>query len=344
MTIQRQDALIAAAATAFVQANVLLSDARSLSVAVAALALTVPLAWRHRAPFAVVVAVMAGLVVSVALVRPEIEQLDVALLPELVAVYSVAAYAARNRAVAGLVVSVAAAWYWLGIGDITFAIVVFGAVWIAGFLLRRRAAESAHAAIQDERARIARELHDVVAHAVSVMVVQAGAERVALGDDRSETSAVLRSIEATGRQALVEMRRLLGVLRQDEPVALAPAPSLDHLEALVDGVREAGLPVELELHGERVELPPGVDVSAYRIVQEALTNALKHAGPARARVLVRYAPHALELEVADDGRGDGGGAGHGLAGMRERAGVLGGSLTAGGGKNRGYVVRASLPL
>ena len=156
------------------------------------------------------------------------------------------------------------------------------------------------------------------------------------------------SIEQTGRQALAEMRRLLGMLRKDDDeVTLAPQPSLTHIEALVAHVREAGLPVELQIEGKRVPLPPGVDISAYRIVQEALTNVLRHAGPARARVLVRYGDSDVEVEVTDDGRGtDNGSAagGHGLVGMRERVTLYGGELRAGGGPGGGYVVRARLPF
>src|SRR5205085_11401991 len=175
-----------------------------------------------------------------------------------------------------------------------------------------------------------------------------GAERLALPEQATSTSEVLRSIEETGRQALVEMRRLVEMLRKDdEEPALAPQPSLAHLELLVEQVREAGLPVELSVEGEPRAPPPGVDLSAYRIVQEALTNALKHAGPARARVTVRYAPNQLELEVADDGAGatsgaDGGG--HGLVGMRERVAVFGGVLEADRRVEGGYRLRATLPL
>jgi signal transduction histidine kinase len=206
----------------------------------------------------------------------------------------------------------------------------------------------ARAAVAEERARIARDLHDVVAHSMSVIVVQAGAERLALPEEATSTREVLQSIEETGRQALVEMRRLVEMLRKDdEELALAPQPSLAHLELLVEQVREAGLPVELSVEGEPRALPPGVDLSAYRIVQEALTNALKHAGPARARVTIRYAANQLELEVGDDGAGTTGGAdggGHGLVGMRERVAVFGGVLEADRRLEGGYRLRATLPL
>ena len=205
----------------------------------------------------------------------------------------------------------------------------------------------AREAVTDERARIARELHDVIAHDVSVMVVQAqGAARVLEGE-QPEVRAALAAIETTGREAVDEMRRLLGVLRRsDEEMAFAPQPSLTALDALMTAVREAGLPVALEIVGDPVALPPGVDLSAYRIVQEALTNALKHAGPARARVVVRYAADAVELEVSDDGAGvaDAPGTGHGLVGMRERVALYGGDLQAGRLHEGGWTLRARLPL
>jgi signal transduction histidine kinase len=211
-------------------------------------------------------------------------------------------------------------------------------------LLVREQDERARAAVAEERARIARELHDVVAHAISVIVLQARGARHADGAEREEA---LDAIESTGANALTEMRRLLHMLRaDDEAVAMAPQPSLEHLEHLVTQVRDAGLPVEVRVEGARRALPPGVDVSAYRIVQEALTNALKHAGPARARVSIRFGDDALELEIEDSGAGGGNGAGggHGLAGMRERVAIFGGRLDTGPKAEGGYAVRARLPL
>jgi signal transduction histidine kinase len=215
--------------------------------------------------------------------------------------------------------------------------------------LERRQELRAHEAVAEERARIARELHDLVAHNVSLMVVQAGAERHALPDEQAETREVLGSIELSGRRALVEARRLLGMLRnKDDRRELEPQPSIEHLDRLVDQVRRAGLPVDLHVDGERPPLPAGVDLCAYRIVQEGLTNALKHAGPARAEVVLRFVPRALEVEVRDDGRGvrdrKGNGPGHGLIGMRERVALYGGRLDAGPGERGGFVIRAHLPL
>lgn len=230
----------------------------------------------------------------------------------------------------------------------------FGAPFLSGLAIRHRRErerllvqerdERARAAVAEERARIARELHDVVAHAISVIVLQARGARHAEGAERDEA---LDAIESTAASALAEMRRLLHMLREDDDaVALAPQPSLDHLDHLVAQVRDAGLPVEVDVDGERRELPPGVDVSAYRIVQEALTNALKHAGPASARVSVRFGDDALELEIADTGSAsaNGAGAGHGLAGMRERVALFGGRLDTGPRDGGGFEVRARLPL
>ena len=199
--------------------------------------------------------------------------------------------------------------------------------------------------MDDERSRIARELHDVIAHSVSVMTVQAGAVRRLLKPDQEREREALLTVEETGRQALTEMRRLLGVLRQsDEKAALAPQPGLATLERLVAQVREAGLPVEMRVEGEEIALPAGIDLSAYRIVQEALTNALKHAGPARAWVVVRYGADEVEVEVANDGVSNGGSGGYGLIGMRERVALYGGDLTAGPRDGGGFTISARLPV
>jgi len=217
-------------------------------------------------------------------------------------------------------------------------------------LLEREQELRANEAVAEERARIARELHDLVAHNVSVMVVQAGVERHALPDGESSTRDTLTSIEQAGRQALVEARRLLGVLRRngDRAEDLEPQPSVEEVGLLVEQVERAGLPVRLDIKGERVPLPAGVDLCAYRIVQEALTNALKHAGPAHAEVVLRYADDGLDIEVRDDGAGqlnaNGDGGGHGLIGMRERVSLYGGRLETGPRDSGGFEVRAHLPL
>ncbi len=206
---------------------------------------------------------------------------------------------------------------------------------------------AAREAVVEERARIARELHDVIAHNVSMMVVQAGAERRLLEKHgESSTHEVLETVEQIGRSALTEMRRLVGMLRTDSSDSLSPQPGLDDVPALVLQVTEAGLPVELHIEGERRELPAGIELSAYRIVQEALTNALKHAGNAHAEVHVRYGPESLELEIVDDGPGAPAPAagGHGLVGMRERVALYGGRLDAGRRPSGGFAVSVKLPV
>ena len=206
---------------------------------------------------------------------------------------------------------------------------------------------AAREAVVEERARIARELHDAIAHNVSMMVVQAGAERRVLEGERGPTREVLETIERIGRGALTEMRRLVGMLRSDAGDPLAPQPGLNDLPILVTQVREAGLPVELYVDGERRELPVGIELSAYRIVQEALTNALKHAGEAHASVRVHYGADSLELEIVDDGGGAAApvsNGGHGLVGMRERVALYGGRLDAGRRPSGGFAVRVLLPI
>ena len=212
--------------------------------------------------------------------------------------------------------------------------------------LERERETRARAAVAEERRRIARELHDLVAHSVSVMTVQAGAARLVLDEEPERAVAPLRAVEETGRQALAEMSRLLGILRGEDEPTLVSQPGLADLDTLLAQAQTAGLPVELTVEGEPATLPPGVDLAAYRIVQEALTNARRHAGPAHAQVTVCYERDALELEVTDDGRGGfaGKGVGHGLIGMRERAGLYDGEIEAGPRPGGGFTVRARLPL
>jgi signal transduction histidine kinase len=226
--------------------------------------------------------------------------------------------------------------------------------WEANRVLATEQEQQTQRAIEDERARIARELHDVVAHGLSVIVVQAAAERRSLHDaqlDLDSVDSTLGSIERTGREALVDLRRLLGLLRRtDDPMALAPQPGLDQLDELVASAREAGLDVQVAISGERPPLPPGLDLTAYRIVQEALTNVLKHAAATQVRVDVTYHRNQLDLAVSDDGRAGNSngltrvGAGHGLIGMRERVTIFGGTVSAGTTDGGGWTVRARLPL
>lgn len=215
--------------------------------------------------------------------------------------------------------------------------------------LEREHEEEARRAVSEERLRIAQELHDVVAHSMGVIAVQAGAGVHVIDTDPAEAKRSLEAISATSRTTLTEIRRLLGVLRDEQGgAAYAPAPGTGDLEALVAEIEAAGVPTELHVQGERADVPKGVELTAYRIVQEALTNVLKHGGPeATARVAVRFVPGAVDVEVDDDGRGIDLSAapagGHGLVGMRERVGVYGGTLDAGPRPAGGFRVRAHLP-
>jgi signal transduction histidine kinase len=240
----------------------------------------------------------------------------------------------------------------------------FGIAWAAGFALRMRgeqaeAAEvraaraerereaAARVAVAEERARIARELHDIVAHAVSIMVLQIGAIRHKLPDMLAEDRDALRGVEQTGRGALAEMRRLLGAMRRDgDGVELAPHPGVDRLDSLLDDVGRAGLPVRLHVNGDPFALPRAIDLSAYRIVQEGLTNVLKHAHASQVDVTFNYARDELQIEVRDDGEGlsTSDGLGHGLVGIRERVKIYGGEMTAGAAPEGGFVLGARLPL
>jgi signal transduction histidine kinase len=208
----------------------------------------------------------------------------------------------------------------------------------------------AREAVAEERARLARELHDIVAHSVSVMVMQAGGVRLMLRDDQTQERETLAVIEETGRGAVEELRRMLDLLRGPVADGLTPLPGLARLDDLVEQVRSAGLDVMVDVEGEPVPLPAGLDLSAYRIVQEALTNALKHAGPTAVTVTIGYRPHELSLDIIDDGPRDGSHStpvatgGHGLIGMRERVALFRGDLTAGPAPGSGFAVRAALPL
>jgi len=330
-----------------------------------------PFAWRRQAPVAVLFVVLASAYVQAELLHTSDQAPVQSFLALLLAFYSVAAHGEPRRAIYGgtvagaVVVAAALPGLFAGEnpGDIVPTWLFLGAAWLMGWTLHKRRVQAARledraarleiereqkarAAVAEERARISRELHDVVAHSVSVMVVQAQAAQRLTDAEQTDLRQILGSVEATGRQALVEMRRLLGVLRRtDADLSLSPQPGLDDLDELIAQVREAGLPVEARVEGEVEPLPPGVDLSAYRIVQEALTNTLKHAGPARARVTIRYRNDEVELEITDDGAGNGRGegSGQGLIGMRERVAVYGGVFES-GRQNGGYLVRARLPL
>jgi signal transduction histidine kinase len=255
--------------------------------------------------------------------------------------------------------------------DLVFIPLRFVVAWVAGYALRERAEQAkaaeeraaqaererkaaerereaaARVAVAEERARIARELHDIVAHAVSVMVLQVGAVRHKLSDAMAEDRDALKGVELAGRKALAEMRGLLAAMRPEgEEAELVPQPGLDGLDSLLDEIGRAGLPVELHVDGKPSPLPRGIDLSAYRIVQEGLTNALKHAHASDADVTVRYRPDELEIEVRDNGQGSAtsDGLGHGLIGVRERVKIYGGKMSAGTAVDGGFVLSTRLPL
>jgi signal transduction histidine kinase len=248
--------------------------------------------------------------------------------------------------------------------EVIFVPLVFGSCWLAGYLVRERAERAeaaevravlaerereaaARVAVAEERARIARELHDVVAHAVSMMVLQVGAVRHSVLEGQAVDVEALHVAERMGRTALAEMRQLLGAMRRNgDGVEFAPQPGLDDVQALVDQVSRAGLPVHLHVDGDPIPLSRARGVSAYRIVQEGITNALKHASASQVDVTLRYAQDELEIEVRDDGRGTSrsDGLGHGLVGIRERVKIFGGEMSAGAAPDGGFVLRTRLPV
>ena len=344
-------------------------------------AITVPLAWRRRAPTLVLCVVVGGVMVGASFGEPSDQAPLEGFLAALVAFYSVGAYCERRRAllagaIGGSAIILAdlaggllgnggsadvGGWIALAIAWLVGRVLSRGRIEARGLRerarrLEREREEQARLAVAEERMRIARELHDAIAHSVSVMVVQAAAAQQVLPHSPERATDALVAIQDIGRQAVVELRRMLGILRaQGESPSLAPEPGVAALEDLVAQVREVGLPVELTVEGEAKPLSSGVDRSAYRIVQEALTNTLKHAGPATAEVTLTYGDRALEIDVLDDGLGasdghggfgapDRRGGGFGLAGMRERATLYGGALESGPRPGRGYALHASLPL
>lgn len=304
---------------------------------------------------------------AVALGPPDVFMQTVALI---IASYSVGAHSELREGAIGMtagVVGVATVILIDDPSDFFFPIAVFLlAPWLVGRVMRhqlflaRELAEKAEQAehlreeeerraVTAERRRIARELHDVLAHNLSVMVVQASGARRLVDRDPERASEAAALIERTGREAMTELRQMFGAVRRDEGEPLDGPPSIARVERLAQRARDAGLPVEVVVEGDAEPLPPGVDLAAYRVVQEALTNSYKHAGPARARVRIGYEPGELVLEVTDDGRGAGEamadlGAGHGLVGMRERVALYGGELEAGRPRGGGFAVRARIPL
>ena len=316
-----------------------------------------PIALRRVAPVSVLVATATAAAASTISGAP-----DGLGVPLAVAAGSAASWTERERfvkavvpisVVAGSVIAADAARPGNWVEFVASLVVTVGVPLMIGRILHHRRArarrdreQAARDAVAAERARIAAELHDVVAHAVSVMVVQAGAARTVVDRDPDAARRALAQIEETGRTGLAELRRLLGILRADGASGeLDPQPGLGRLEELLTRVRAAGLPVEATVQGAPRPLAPGVDLTVYRVVQEALTNTMKHAGDAHAHVRVRYDEGAIDVEVADDGTGPGPAAddGHGLLGMRERVALFGGSLDAGERPGGGFFVRARIP-
>jgi signal transduction histidine kinase len=335
-----------------------------------ALGCTLPLAWRVRYPIATVVAITAAGGLLVAVAAPHQAPFEV-FIGSVLASYSIGAHTSGRRRWlgvglmfgVGLPFMVAAAGNGMATGNALAPIAWLTGAWAVGAIIRGRRLRTAEleqltaelaqqrdlqaqAAVAVERGRIARELHDVVAHNVSMMVVQAGAADRVLEGDQPDVRRALAAIAGTGRETVDEMRLLLGVVRSDAGEGLSPQPGLGDLDQLVSNVRSAGLHVDLRVEGERSPLSPGVDLSAYRIVQEALTNVLKHAESATVEVTVRYANDAVQVEVCDDGRPrePTAGGGNGLIGMRERVAMLGGEFRAGARRDGGFAVFARLPI
>lgn len=371
------DGLLALALTVFAQLDLRFDVDQSthygsgFAAAAATAVATAAIALRRRAPLLTVC------VVAMAAAVPElVTRLTITLwgdfVPMLIALYSVARHARGRVALAGAAATALAMLVVMlrvpvirTAADIPFTFVPFTGAFVVGRVLRRRhdshieasdrarrleseRDETIRAAIAQERNRIARELHDIVAHCVSVMVVQAGAAEDLLERNPPLARPPLRLIQETGRQAVGELGRMLGLLRGERAeLALEPQPGTAQLGELVEHMSDSGLPVVLQVEGTARLLPAGIELAVYRIAQEALTNTLKHAGPAKARVVLRYADHAVELDVLDDGRSTGApapGTGHGLIGIRERVTIYGGSLETRQRPEGGFAVRAVLPM
>ena len=338
-----------------------------------ALICSIPLIWRRSHPIPVAAVVALGTLTAGAVVAPVQGPFE-SFVAFVVALYSVGVHARPRAGLVTLaIVVVTGVLAWIGVamrvdgtfyGDWFPGLAWSVGAWGVGRVIRERNRRTlelerltveleserdarAQEAVTVERARIARELHDVVAHNISVMGVQAAAASRIMQGDEPEVRNALAAIETTGRETVDEMRRMLGILRRsDDELALAPQPSLRDLGALVEQVKAAGLDVDARIEGEPRALPAGLDLSAFRIVQEALTNALRYAAPAHVEVVVRYLEDRIVLEVVDDGAGsaDSRGTGNGLVGMRERVALFGGDLRAGKRAEGGWELHATLPV
>lgn len=373
------DALLALAITVFAQLDIVFDLDNSTRygpmppLVVSTLVATLVLALRRLAPLATAV-IVAVAIAGPMLAAPLTFTLWGGFLALLIATYSVARHSERVPAWLGVAATATAVVVVMlrnpdagTVGNIPLAVVPFVIVFAAGRVLRGRARsqsddrvraqrmeaereEAIGAALAEERSRIARELHDIVAHCVSVMVVQAGAAEELLDRDPAKARAPLRSVQETGRQAVGELGRMLGLLRrQGAGHALQPQPGTADLAELVDHMAGIGLPVEFTVQGPAQPLAPGVDLTIYRVVQEALTNALKHAAPTMAQVVLHYDEQSVRVSVVNTGRAGGPAGsppnrvGHGLLGMRERVALCGGTLAAGRASDGGFAVTASLP-
>lgn len=359
--------LFLAGAGAEIASDDTLSAGEAIGASAAAFAVAVAVSQAKSAPLVLAAVVLASFVLRP--IVPEGGEGAAYGIAAILVPYVCALELEGRRRVAGAVLCTAIALYGgfsdgdAGADTLIFFVLLLGAPWVAGrvvrlsrqrqslledrtHLLEIQRDERARAAVAEERQRIARELHDVVAHAISVVILQSRGGRRSLAADPAEAHDAFDTIERTSTQALGEMRRLLGLLRSDDDAPFVPQPSLDRIEALADEMRASGLPVEVSVEGDPVALPPGVDVSAYRIVQEALTNALKHAGPTQARVHIAYEDDAVLVEVVDDGAEEAPvapGSGNGLVGIRERVALVGGEVHAGPRVAGGYAVSARLP-
>jgi signal transduction histidine kinase len=374
------DALLVAALTLALEVQIVVTrPPGSLALnLVSGIVLTVPLLWRRRAPLAMLAVFSATAIANEALGGALFTSTDPgqssanpplfgALATGIAVFYSVGEHAEDRRARVGLLAGIACLSIMaIAAEQTTFQTFVWSAgllaatPWFAGRAARgrrlridalvREREQRARIAVSDERARIARELHDIVAHSVSVIAVQAQGAQSILDRDPEQAVEALEAIERTARTALGDMRHSLAVLRDGRgEIPLAPEPTVDDLDELIAQARTSGLQVELAIEGERRPLPHSLELSTYRIIQEALTNTIKHAGGAQSRVAIRYGKRELEIAVDDDGPGPpvgprDGPPGHGLVGMRERVAALGGELHTGVGSGGGFVVHATLPL
>jgi signal transduction histidine kinase len=353
-------------AEAWTPFNTSLGHGSKAVAAVLGTVMTLPLAYRRVAPVVVGALVVAPTPI-VAAFTPVRLLFFAGFLPLIVVTYTLASRARTSRSLAAvalpfgaiLVVELEVAEF-RRTGEVVFDWLWLGLATVVGLVVRARSlraerSESRVATLEseretvlrEERARIARELHDVIAHSVSVIVVQAGAAEPLVDEDPDRAREALRSIRSTASDALGEMRRLLGILRTTgDELVLSPQPSVAQLEPLLAQTRGTGLEVELHIEGEPRALPPGLDLAAYRIVQEALTNTRRHGSASRADVALRYGPSALEVEVVDNGAARtaaGSNGGHGLVGMSERVGLYQGTLDVGARDGGGFAVRAVLP-